>query len=314
VIRPPVLEAGDRVALVAPAGPVDDVKIETALDRCRRLGLEAVPGAGIRSRAGYLAGTDEERARDLQAAVDGDVAAIWALRGGYGTLRTLRQVDLRRLRERPRAFIGFSDNTAIHLALLRLGVVSFHGPHAGFEHFPPETESAFRAVLMGDGAAGALPVPGAWARVTIAAGEAEGPLVGGNLAMLAAVCGTPYQPDMRGAILFLEDVGEPLYRIDRLLQQLRLAGLLDGVAGVAVGEFTEMLDPVTAAEAASEPSLESLLAETLTPLGVPVVMGLPFGHGVQNWTLPVGIRARLDATAGTLSILEPAMSRKEGRA
>jgi muramoyltetrapeptide carboxypeptidase len=311
VIRPPVLEPGDRVALVAPAGPVDDLKIETALERCRRLGFEAVPGASIRSRYGYLAGPDAHRARDLQAAVDGDVAAIWALRGGYGTLRALRQVDLSRLRDRPRAFIGFSDNTAIHLAHLRLGLVSFHGPHAGFEHFPAETEAAFRAVLMGDGAAGVLPMPAGSTAVTIVGGKAEGPLVGGNLAMLAAVCGTAYQPDARGAILFLEDVGEPLYRIDRMLQQLRLAGLLDGLAGVAIGEFTEMLDPVTAGAADGGASLEALLAETLAPLGVPVAMGLPFGHGVQNWTLPLGVRARLDAGTGSLTILEPAMSRKE---
>jgi muramoyltetrapeptide carboxypeptidase len=308
VIRPPVLVPGDRVALVAPAGPVDDRKIRTALDRCRRLGVAAVPGKSIRSRAGYLAGTDAQRAADLQAAVEADVAAIWALRGGYGTLRTLRRVDLGGLMERPRAFIGFSDNTAVHLALLRLGLVSFHGPHAGFEHFPPETEASFRAVLMGAGAAGMLPLPPGCAPVSLAGGVAEGPLVGGNLAMLAAVCGTPYQPDTRGAILFLEDVGEPLYRIDRMFQQLRLAGLLDDLAGVAVGQFTEMLDPVTAAAAEGGPSLEELLTETLQPLGVPVLLGLPFGHGVQNWTLPLGVLARLDAGAGSLSILEPATS------
>jgi muramoyltetrapeptide carboxypeptidase len=306
-----VLTPGDRVALVAPAGPVDDEKIETALDRCRLLGLEAIPGASIRARWGYLAGSDEQRARDLQAALDGDVAAIWALRGGYGTLRTLRQVDLRGLTERPRAFIGFSDNTAVHLALLGRGLVSFHGPHAGYEHFPPETEAAFRAVLMRDAPAGPLPMPPGVTVTTVVPGQAEGRLVGGNLAMLAAVCGTPYQPDVQGAVLFLEEVGEPLYRIDRMFQQLRLAGLLEGLAGVAVGEFTEMVDPLTAAEAGGEPSLEGLLAETLGPLGVPVALGLPFGHGVQNWTLPIGVRARLDATAGSLSILEPGVSRKE---
>lgn len=312
MIRPPALQPGDRVALVAPAGPVDDRKIETALDRCRRLGLVAVPGARIRSRSGYLAGTDSERAADLQAAVDGDVAAIWALRGGYGTLRTLRRVDLGGLRDRPRAFIGFSDNTAIHLALLRMGVVSFHGPHAGFEHFPRETETCFRAVLFGAAPAGELPRTDDSVPVSLTDGTAEGRLVGGNLAMLAAVCGTPYQPDTDGAILFLEDVGEPLYRIDRMLQQIRLAGMLDDVAGVAVGQFTEMLDPVSAAVAEGGPSLEELLTETLEPLGVPVVLGLPFGHGFQNWTLPLGIRARLDANTASLSILEPATSNQEG--
>lgn len=292
------------MALVAPAGPVDARQIQTALERCRQLGLEPVAGTGLRARTGYLAGPDAVRAADLQAAVEGDVAAIWAVRGGYGTLRTLDHVDLEGLRDRPLPFIGFSDNTAIHLALLRMGIVSYHGPHAGYEHFPPETEAAFRAVLMQPGTPGPLPSPSGSEPVTVVAGSAEGPLVGGNLALLAAVCGTRYQPDTRGAILFFEDVGELLYRIDRMLIQLRLSGLLDQVAGIAIGEFTEMLDPLQGAEAGDQPSLPALLAEVLGPLGVPVVMGLPFGHGVQNWTLPLGIRARLDASRGSLEILE----------
>jgi muramoyltetrapeptide carboxypeptidase len=294
------------VAIIAPAGPVVEAKIRTAVDRCRRLGLEPVPGPGLRGRAGYLAGSDHARAADLQSALDRDVDAVWAIRGGYGTLRTLQHVELSGLRERPLPFIGFSDNTAIHLAMLRLGVASFHGPHAGADHFPAETEAAFRAVLMDAGAAGPLPLPRDFEPVTVVPGRAEGPLIGGNLALLAATCGTPYQPDTRGAILFFEDVGEVLYRIDRMLMQLRLAGLLDQVAGIAVGEFTEMEDPVRIATGDDGPSLQSLLGEILGPLGVPVVMGLPFGHGAQNWTLPLGVRARLDAAAGSLEVLEAA--------
>jgi muramoyltetrapeptide carboxypeptidase len=314
VILPRALGTGSRVALVAPAGPVDDLKIETALDRCRYLGLEPVPGANLRARQGYLAGTDAQRAADLQAAVDSDVDAIWAVRGGYGTFRTLRNVDLRGLVDRPRPFIGFSDNTAVHLALLRLGLVSFHGPHAGYEHFPAETERAFRAALMEPAVPGRLALPADVAPVTIVPGTAEGRLVGGNLALLAGVCGTPYQPDTRDAILFLEDVDEPLYRIDRLLEQLRMAGLLHGLAGVAVGEFTEMVDPVHTRDAGGEPSLQDLLAEVFGPLGVPTVMDLPFGHGRQNWTLPLGVRARLQAGTGSLEILGPATAEQEGSA
>jgi muramoyltetrapeptide carboxypeptidase len=314
VILPPVLKPGDRIALVAPAGPVDAAKARTAVDRCRRLGFEPVPGAALLARAGYLAGSDRDRAADLQAALDGDCAAVWAVRGGYGTLRTLQQVDLTGIRDRPKAFIGFSDNTAVHLAFLNLGVVSFHGPHAGFEHFPPETEAAFRAVVMDARVPVSLPIPAGMAHVAIRSGVAEGRLVGGNLAMLAAVCGTPYQPDTDGALLFIEDVGEPLYKIDRMLTQLRLAGLLDGVAGIAVGEFTEMLDPVLAADAVPEPSLKGVLTELLGPLGVPVVMGVPIGHGRQNWTLPMGRRARLDADAGSMELLEPGAQATEVKA
>lgn len=307
MIRPPALRSGDRVALVAPAGPIDEPKVATALRRCRDLGLEPVPGRAIRSRVGYLAGGDTDRAADLNAAIGGDNAAIWAIRGGYGSLRALQHVDLRPLRDRPRAFIGFSDNTAVHLALLRLGVVSFHGPHAGFEHFPPATEAAFRQVLFHAEAAGTLPASDV-GPVTVRAGVAEGPLVGGNLALLAAACGTAHQPDTRGAIVFIEDVAEPLYRVDRMLMQLRMAGALDDIAGLALGDFTAMPDPVHRAATDGEPCLESVVAELLEPLGVPIAMGLPFGHGRENWTLPLGVRARLDAGAGTLSLLEPAVA------
>ncbi|NIP80745.1 MAG: LD-carboxypeptidase, partial [Gemmatimonadetes bacterium] len=262
------------MALIAPAGPVDDDMIERAVARCRRLGFEPVPGASIRERSWYLAGPDRVRAADLQWAIDGDVAGIWAIRGGYGTLRTLDHVDLRPLRERPRPFIGFSDNTAVHLALLDLGVVSFHGPHAGFEHFPAATEEAFRRVLMRPEPAGELTVPGHARPTTIRGGRAEGPLVGGNLALLAAVAGTPYQPETRGALLFIEELAEPFYRVDRMLTQLRLAGLLEGVAGVLLGEFADM--PVE--DDVGGPELDEVLADLLAPLGVPVVFGLPFGH------------------------------------
>jgi len=305
VILPPTLQPGDRVALVAPAGPVDDAKIRTALDRCHRLGLEPVSGRSVRSRVGYLAGTDHDRAADLQHAIDGDVEAIWALRGGYGTFRTLQHVDLTPLAARPRAFIGFSDNTTTHLALLAMGVVSFHGPHAGFEHFPLTTEGVFRSVLMEPGPAGRLPLPPGASPSAISGGIAEGPLVGGNLAMLAAACGTAYQPDTRGAILFLEDVAEPPYRVDRMIMQLRLAGLLDHLAGVALGAFTPPDDP-RESDDGEEPGIEAVLAELLRPLGIPVMAGLPFGHEAENWTLPVGVRARLDADTGSLELLEPA--------
>lgn len=289
------------MALVAPAGPVNDSTIARAIRRCLDLGLEPVPGTAIRSRAHYLAGRDDERAADLRAAVDGDCAAIWALRGGYGTLRTLEHVDLAPLRDRPRPFIGFSDNTIIHFALGALGLVSFHGPHAGFTHFPATTEKVFRTVLMEPGAPGVLPLPQGCDPVSLSGGSAEGRLVGGNLAMVAAACGTRYQPDTRGAILFLEDVAEPPYRLDRMLMQLRLAGLLDEVAGVALGDFSPAPDATD-----DDPPATDVLAELLAPLGVPVVAGLPFGHGHENWTIPVGVRARLDAGDRALEILEPA--------
>src|SRR5690606_18192421 len=194
--RPPRLRPGARVALIAPAGPVDDERIERAITNCERLGLEPVLAAAARERADYLAGSDALRARDLRDALtDPAIDAVWAIRGGYGTMRTL--AELRQLPQHPvKPYIGFSDNTAVHLALLRSGVVSFHGPHAGGE-FPEFTEAAMRRVLF-DAATGPLPMDDVEEPVTIRGGSAEGQLIGGNLSLVSSLVGTPWQPELSG--------------------------------------------------------------------------------------------------------------------
>lgn len=300
--RPPRLRAGARVALIAPAGPVDDERIERAITNCERLGLEPVIAPAARERADYLAGSDAMRARDLRDALtDPAIDAVWAIRGGYGTMRTL--AELRQLPQHPpKPYIGFSDNTAVHLALLRSGVVSFHGPHAGGD-FPEFTEDAFRRVLFEPEAAGTLPLDdGGAAPVRIRGGTATGELTGGNLSLVAALIGTPWQPELRGRLLFLEEVAESFYRMDRMFTQLRLAGILDGVAGIVLGRFAGCCGDEP------ERTIEDLFAELLEPLGVPVASGFPFGHVQANWTLPMGVRARLDADEGSLTLLEPAVS------
>jgi muramoyltetrapeptide carboxypeptidase len=298
MIRPPRLRAGSRVALVAPAGPVQEGRIQAALERCRRLGLEPVLGAAAHGmHVEYLAGTDEDRLADLQRAlVAPDIDAVWALRGGYGTMRLLQRLDLAGLAAASRAFIGFSDNTALHLALHARGVVSFHGPNAGGDA-SELSEACLRRVLFEAEAAGALPLPAGRAPARLHGGAAEGPLIGGNLALLAAMCGTPAAPRAAGAILFVEDVGETAYRLDRAWTQLALAGALDGVRGVAFGRFTDC-----------GADTHALLQRLSAPLGVPVLADLPFGHEPDNWTLPLGVRARLDADAGSLELLESAVN------
>jgi muramoyltetrapeptide carboxypeptidase len=298
--RPRALRAGSRVALVAPAGPVDAERLERSQERCRALGLEPVvfPGAGERHR--YMAGADAVRLADLQNAFDDpSIDAVWALRGGYGTLRILDALDLGRQRSDAIPFIGFSDNTSIHARHAALGVVSFHGPHPGGD-FPPETEASFRRVLFETEPAGAIrartrdPQPRA-----LVPGSAQGPLVGGNLALVASLCGTRYEIAAMGCILFLEDVGEPAYRVDRMLQQLRSCGVLEGVRGLAFGRFTgspEDGHPVG-----------DVLAELAESLGVPAVADLPFGHTEHNSTLPVGGSARLVADGAILELTEPAV-------
>jgi muramoyltetrapeptide carboxypeptidase len=304
VIRPPALHPGARVALVAAAGPVPEGGVDRAVERVRALGWEPVPGRHCRGRAGFLAGSDAERLGDLNAALrDASVDAVWLLRGGYGTMRILDGVDWEALRAKAKALIGFSDNTALHLGALRAGVVSFHGPHP---HQPELTDFArdnLLKVVASPLAAGELPGTPETAVETVRGGAAEGALVGGNLSLVAATLGTPYALPAEGAILFLEEVGEHAYRLDRLLSQLRLAGVLSRLAGIAVGQVTE-----TPAGEDDLPTAEEVLRERLSGLGVPVAVGFPFGHVDDTWTLPLGVRARLDASAGTLALLEPAVS------
>lgn len=274
----------------------------------RARGWRPLVGEHSAGRAGFLAGSDEQRTADLNRALrDPAVDAVWCLRGGYGTMRLLDRIDWDVWAEREIPLIGFSDNTALHLALRRRSIVSLHGPHAGAAELPPFAERCLHELLTSTAPVGTLPFPaGVRDGVrTIRPGVAEGRLVGGNLALLAATVGTPFAVRAEGAILFLEEIGEAPYRIDRMLTQLRLAGVFASVAGVAVGAFSACAGPEGADTA-------EVIAERCSSLGVPVVAGLPFGHVAESWTLPLGVAARLDAAAGTLALLEPALRGQTG--
>lgn len=305
--RPRRLRPGSRIALVAPAGPLASERVTAAEARCLALGFEPRTGRCVHMRHGFLAGPDADRLSDLQAAIDDpEVDAIWALRGGYGTVRIVDDLVLDRLLDDSIPFLGFSDNTAVHARLSALGVISFHSPHptsAG----PLPTDDWFRRVTGMTEPAGLLPTPSPITRLT--PGRAEGRLAGGNLALLASLAGTRDAVSAAGRILLIEDVGEPAYRIDRMLVQLRRSRTTEGVTGLAFGTFTGVPgggapDGVkTLAERAVEEVLRSFALE----LGVPAVMGLPVGHGVDNVVVPLGVRARLDADRGQLEVLEPAV-------
>ena len=300
LLKPKALRTGSRVALVAPAGPISPERIEASVGRCLTLGLDPVvfPSASARHR--YLAGTDAERLADLQSAFDDmSIDAVWALRGGYGTVRLLDRLDLDRQRQHPIPFIGFSDNTTIHVRHAQLGTISFLGPHPGAD-FPPETEASFRRALFSDDPPGRLPRrEGEREARTLVGGRAEGRLVGGNLALLASLCGTQWSLSARDRILFVEDIGEPAYRVDRMLVQLEGAGVVDGVLALAFGRFTAAADD-------AHPVID-VLADFAEKLGVPAVVDLPFGHVEHNCTLPVGASAELDADAAQLEITEAAV-------
>ena len=296
---PPALGPGARVALIAPAGPLRGPdELTASVAHAESLGWEAVPGPHALRRDGYLAGSDAERLLDLNAALQDDrTDAIWCVRGGYGAMRILDGVDYDAMRRRPKTLIGYSDITALHAAFgVRSGVVTLHGPTARGELTAFARDSLVRAATAQRDSCGV-----AGEGRTLRGGRAAGRLVGGNLALLAALAGTPYAPSYDGAILVIEDVGEATYRIDRMLQQLALSGALSSLAGIAFGQFTEGSEPGDA----SSRELHDVLREAADLAGVPAVTGIPLGHVGDQWTIPLGARAELDADRCALHVLFP---------
>lgn len=288
------------MALVAPAGPLRGPEdLHRAQDNIRSLGWQPVTGSHVLAKDGYLAGSDAKRLADLNDALtDEHTDAIWCVRGGYGAMRLLGGIDYAAMRRRPKPIIGYSDITALHAAIgTRCETVTYHGPTARAELTPFSRSSLERALDGGD------PCGEATEAVTLRAGRARGRLVGGNLAMLTALCGTPYEPDYDGAILVVEDVNEAVYRIDRMFTQLTLAGRLPRCAGLVFGQFTDV--PIDSPEESlGARTLMDVLAETAANTGVPCIAGAPVGHVSKQWTLPLGAIATLDADARTLRILE----------
>ncbi|HET9977755.1 MAG TPA: LD-carboxypeptidase [Burkholderiaceae bacterium] len=294
------LQPGDRVGVIAPAGPAAPERIALVEPLFARFGLRAklYPSCHASHPAyDFLAGDDALRLADVHAAfADAGNAAVFALRGGWGSARLLPRVDAALLRASPKPFVGYSDLTALHALLVREGLPCFHGPMPASDLVQEGADDDARALFatlmqpLSVGQVFAPPLlPGHWH----VPGRARGALVGGNLSIVASLLGTPWALPVQGAILFLEDVSEALYRVDRLLVQLRHAGVLDAVAGIVLGSFTEDDDPTT------------VLREHLAALGKPVLAGWPAGHGRPNRALPLGVRVALDATAGTLTLLEP---------
>ncbi|WP_440830215.1 S66 peptidase family protein [Pseudomonas fragariae (ex Marin et al. 2024)] len=303
-LHPRALRPGDAVALVSPAGPVDPGKIQAA--------VAVLEGWGLRPRVyphalgsySFYSGTDEQRLADLNAALaDPEIRAVLCTRGGYGVQRIVQQVDMDAVRRDPKLVTGFSDITALHGALWNHArLATIHGPVAsqlergglfvsGMRHVLMSTEPV---LLKADAAS-----PTAGVRT---AGSAQGLLLGGNLCILDTSVGTPFMPDLSGAILLIEEVNEPAYRVDRMLTHLGNCGILASLAGIAVGEFTP------AANTGRTISPADVLLERLGSLGIPVLGGLPVGHGDLNQAVPLGTQAILDADAGTLLVAAAARS------
>lgn len=349
-LKPQPLKTGDTIAVVAPAGPVHEAALAGGLKVLENQGYRVKLGAHVNDRLGYLAGLDEARAADLNAALqDPDVRGIVCARGGYGCGRLLPLVDYAAMKSDPRVFVGYSDVTALHCAFARqVGLVTFHGPMVeslGGGLTRLTLESFLRAVTSTE-PLDVLPMPADYPLPQVlSAGRATGPLAGGNLSIVASLMGTPYELDVRGRVVMLEDVGEEPYRVDRMLRQLVLAGRLAQTLAVALGEMincehkpeTEskpagaakpgaqaaVVEPVATPPAAASPTtspppanssalfLGDVFTGYFSGLGRPVISGLPCGHGRDKWTLPLGCVTTVDGYKGRL-IIEEAACAKSG--
>lgn len=311
LIKPPRLQPGDTVGIVLPAtAEFETHELEIGVEQVRALGFEPRLGANAAAKHGYFAGTDAQRASDINAMVaDPKVKAMFA-NGGWGSPRVLPLLDYALIRRNPKVLIGLSDATALlNTIQQKTGVVTFHGPNA-FSSFDSWTIENMKRAIMSSAPIGTLANPPkresdliqrrfrTW---TIRGGRATGTIVGGNLTLLAALMGTPYEVETDGAILFLEDVREAIYRVDRMLTQLALGGKFSKLAGVVFGDCSNC--PANE----SRFGLEDVLRDHFERLGVPVFAGLAFGHVEQKVTLPIGLEATIDADAGTVTIAEAAV-------
>lgn len=313
-LRAPRLKAGDTVGLVSPANATFEREpLKMAVEAVQALGFKVRLGEFVAARRGPFAGTDAQRAADINAMfADDTVAGILAVTGGSGCNRIVDKLDYALIRRSPKFFGGFSDLTCLVNAIHRqTGLVTFHSPVAVSEWNDYSTQN-FRAVVMNADAAVlrnpvVKPVDDLIAReeriTTIRPGKAQGPLVGGNLTVLASLAGSAYFPDCRGALLFLEDINEYIYRIDRCLSTLRLAGALSQLRGVVLGRFTKC-EP---GDGYGSLTLDEVFDDYFLPLGVPVYRGAAIGHIKRKLTVPVGAVAEMDADAGSIRLLQPAV-------
>jgi len=294
-IKPPQLKAGDRIGIIAPAGPVLEEEIQPGVKFLESLGFEPVCSPHLLDQKGYLAGEDKSRLKDLHAMFrDKEIKAVLCARGGYGTHRILQKLDYGLLGRNPKIVVGYSDITALLFALYKKsGMLTIHGP-------------VLRDLLKGEAGNAALLVKLMTSdeRITvnfpsgtiIKRGRAEGVVLGGNLSLICHLIGTPFLPSFKGKLLFAEEKGEPLYRIDRMLTHLLVSGELERCAGLMLGTFEECGDPASVIE---------LVRERCSGMSMPIVTGLPVGHGEQNVPLPIGARAVLDTKTMSLEFKEP---------
>ncbi|MEO5894202.1 MAG: LD-carboxypeptidase [Vicinamibacterales bacterium] len=314
-IRPRHLTAGDTVALVAPASATfQTLDLDIARESLEALGLNVKVGAHLMGRHGYLAGDDKDRADDINKFfADDSVRAVLPIRGGWGSARVLPYLNFDVIRKNPKILLGYSDITALLLAIhAKTGMITFHGPN-GMGRWDSWSLEYVKRVLFNVESMTmenphALSDKNSLVQIenrirTITPGTARGPLLGGNLTVLTTILGSPYVPSWDGAILFCEDVGEDLYRIDRMFTQLKLVGALEKIRGFVFGTCSEC----GPGEGFASLTLEEIFNDHIKPLRVPAWSGAMIGHDTPQWTLPVGAEVEIDASKGTISMIAPAV-------
>lgn len=315
-LKPPVLRPGDTVGMVAPASNAyEPEEIQIAKETMEQYGFRVVLGQHIGDQYGYLAGKDEARAADINEMFRRpDIRGIVTFSGGYGCSRLLPFLDYELIRSHPKVIVGHSDITSLLIGIYqRTGLVTFHGS-SGLTGVGDYAMAHFRRAMMATTPIGEIAKPPKSAGVerdhrliTIVPGQATGPLVGGNLTLVTNLLGTPFEPDTKGKILFLEEIGEEPYRVDRMLTQLWLAGKFQDAAGIALGHFVDCYSKEYQPSFPQTISLENVLRDRFEPLQKPTLYNLMFGHVKENAVLPIGATATLDATAKTLTVLENAV-------
>ena len=305
--RPERLRPGDTVGVVSPASPSDSRALAEGIAAIEDLGFRTKLAPGFSSVRGYLAGSDSERCDALVGMIkDPEVKAIFFARGGYGAMRLAAHLDANAVRRSPKIILGYSDITFLHLWLQsEAGLITFHGPLVTeMGGMDPITRKILMRALTDPTPLGPLPAPGA--RV-LRAGTGSGPLVGGSLSLLCHSMGTPWAPDTRGSVLLIEEVGERPYRIDRMLQHLRLAGAFRETSAVIFGSFLDCSEPGWGEEE-DRRVLEEIIGEVAEEVPGPVLADFPIGHGPVNLTVPLGARVLVDGSRGTLAVEEPALA------
>lgn len=303
MIKPKRLKSGDTIGIVAPASPTSKEKIEKACEKLSQMGFRVVVGKNCHSQYGYLTAEDKLRAEELNSMfANKDIDGIICLRGGYGTPRILDLLDYELIKNNPKVFVGYSDITSLHIALNKYAdLVTFHGPMAASDIAGDFSDFSRDSLLNAISSDEFNPIiRNATEEIkTINGGIAVGQIIGGNLSLLTSTLGTPYEIDTKGKILFIEEIGEDTYKIDRMLTQLRLAKKLEEAKGIILGNFNNCLPSDQ-----GDFRLEEVFEQIIKPLNKPTIYNLQAGHCDPAITIPFGVKARLDATKQEITILE----------